>query len=174
MAVLKSCLNDNFHTLISSSKCFSKENYLLKTLSTPYRPEASDMFFIYTSPLPVLSNISFSLRSIILVLGNGAPGEYDDSRRFKLILWGIIAGTRGGPNRAKILNLLYSKSLNEFQISKELKLDHKTIHHHLIILIKNSLISKPSEESYDIKYDLTPIMKQNYTVLEEIISKIKR
>lgn len=174
MEVLKLCRNENFHILISSSRCFSKENYLLKTLSTPYRPEASDMFFIYTSSLPVLSNISFSLRSIILVLGDGTPGEYDDSRRFKLILWGIIAGTRGGPNRAKILNLLYSKSLNEFQISKELKLDHKTIHHHLKILTKNSLISKPSDESYDIKYDLTPIMKKNYTVLEEILSKIKQ
>jgi len=111
---------------------------------------------------------------MILVFGNSTPGELYDSRRLKMILWGIIAGTRGGPNRARILNLLYSKSLNELQISKELKLDHKTIHHHLKILTKNSLISKPSDETYDIKYDLTPIMKKNHEVFDEIISKMKR
>ena len=121
----------------------------------------------------VFLNILFSLKSIILVFGTGGVGELADDRRFKLILWGIIGGTRGGPNRARILNLLYSKQLNEHQISKELSLDHKTIHHHLEILIKNSLIQKLSQESYDIKYDLTPIMKENRRILDEIISKIK-
>ena len=138
------------------------------------KTEILDVFYHVGFSKILVVDYLFSLRTIILFLGSGGSQEISEDRRFRLILWAIAAGTRGGPNRVKILNLLYSKILNENQISKELNLDHKTVHHHLEILIKNSLIKKLSEESYDIKYDLTPIMRKNHLVLEEIISKIKR
>jgi len=104
--------------------------------------------------------------------GNFQKGE--DYQRFRGILWYIIAGTRGGPNRARILDLLGTKSLNAHQISKELNLDHKTVAHHLEILSKNELVEKKEDQWYGNPYNFTSKMKDNVQALEEIMSKIKK
>ena len=93
------------------------------------------------------------------------------NRRFKMILWAIIAGTRGGVNRAKILNLIKNNPLNSNKIATELNLDHKTVAHHVKILSKNELIIK-AEKNYGAEYQLTQIMTENQNVLEEIMEKI--
>ena len=93
------------------------------------------------------------------------------NRRFKMILWSIIAGTRGGVNRAKILNLIKNNPLNANKIATELNLDHKTVAHHVKILSKNELIIK-AEKNYGAEYQLTQIMTENQNVLEEIMEKI--
>ena len=93
------------------------------------------------------------------------------NRRFKMILWAIIAGTRGGVNRAKILNLIKNNPLNANKIATELNLDHKTVAHHVKILSKNELIIK-AEKNYGAEYQLTQIMTENQNVLEEIMRKI--
>ena len=93
------------------------------------------------------------------------------NRRFKMILWSIIAGTRGGINRAKILNLIKNNPLNANKIATELNLDHKTVAHHVKILSKNELIIK-AEKNYGAEYQLTQIMTENQNVLEEIMEKI--
>lgn len=98
----------------------------------------------------------------------------NDYRKFKGILWYIIAGTRGGPNRARILDLIGTKSLNAHQISKELNLDHKTVAHHLEILSKNELVEKKQDQWYGNPYCLTSKMKDNFPAIEEIMSKIKK
>jgi len=101
----------------------------------------------------------------------------DDNRqsgpnpRFKMILWLIIAGTRGGANRAKILNLIKNTPMNANKIATVLNLDHKTVDHHVKILSKNDLIVK-AEKDYAAEYSLTQIMKENQSALEEIIQKI--
>ena len=53
-----------------------------------------------------------------------------------MILWSIIAGTRGGVNRAKILNLIKDTPMNANKIAAVLNLDHKTVVHHVKILSK--------------------------------------
>ena len=50
------------------------------------------------------------------------------------LLWFLFAGTRGGDNRIKILDLLIKNPLNINKISEELQLDYKTIQHHMRIL----------------------------------------
>jgi len=116
----------------------------------------------------------FLLKSAIIhVFGNNSYHDFNDNKRFKLILWSIIGATRGGPNRARILNLLITEPLNSYQISKKLNLTHKTIRHHLKILAKNQLIIKSSEKSYGAEYVLTPIMETNISSLKEIVSKMK-
>ena len=113
---------------------------------------------------------------VIFFQSLGNPSSNDgtiESKQFKYILWAIVGGTRGGPNRARILDLLISEPLNSNQISKKLNLDHKTIRHHLKILTKNLLITKPSDESYGATYTLTPIMQKNVQLLEEIVSKMR-
>ena len=100
---------------------------------------------------------------------NGGQSEQDP--RFKMILWSIVAGTRGGINRAKILNLLKNSPMNANKIATVMDLDYKTILHHVKILSKNNLVIK-AEKDYGAEYQLTQIMRENQNVLEDIIQKI--
>jgi len=148
---------------------FHKECYL-KDLSVLPQKDHYHMHLTVASISP--TSFLFSVSSIICSFGNDSShGNFNESRRFKLILWSIVGATRGGPNRARILNLLITDSLNSHQIAKKLNLDHKTIRHHLKILTKNELIIK-SSESYGATYTLTDIMKQNVELLKEIVTKM--
>ena len=72
----------------------------------------------------------------------GIPGDrggYVDPR-FKRVLWYLIGSTKGGANRAKILKLLNERPANPNQLSTVLKLDYKTVLHHLKILSENGLV----------------------------------
>ena len=88
-----------------------------------------------------------------------------------MILWSIVAGTRGGINRAKILNLIAATPMNANKIATVLNLDHKTVAHHVKILSKNELIVK-AEKEYAAEYALSTLMEENKEVLEEIMQKI--
>jgi len=50
------------------------------------------------------------------------------------LLWYLIAGTRGGMNRARILEALHERPYNANQLSETLGLDYRTIRHHLELL----------------------------------------
>ncbi len=91
---------------------------------------------------------------------------------FKRILWHLICSTRGGANRAKILAFLMENPSNANQISIQLKLDYKTIGHHLVVLIKNNLIMTENEESYGATYFISPLLEKNQYAFNEIMAKI--
>jgi predicted transcriptional regulator len=93
--------------------------------------------------------------------------------RFKRLLWYLIGSTKGGVSRAKILDLLNSRPSNTNQIASELKLDYKTVAHHLDVLTKNGLIITDNIDKYGATYFLTPIMEKNYDAFREILSRIK-
>ena len=59
----------------------------------------------------------------------------------KKLLWYLVAGTRGGINRARIIHSLHDRPYNANQLSKVLNLDYKTVVHHLNVLEKNYIIS---------------------------------
>ena len=65
----------------------------------------------------------------------------------KNVLWYVLAGTRGGPTRIRILKLLKERPYNSNQISTVLKMDYKTVQHHLRVLEENRLIT-----TGDMKY----------------------
>jgi DNA-binding transcriptional ArsR family regulator len=102
---------------------------------------------------------------------SSSGGHYFDPR-FKRVLWYIIGSTKGGANRARILELINSHPANPNQISSELKLDYKTIIHHLSVLTENGLIITDNKESYGATYFLTPLMQKNYDSFVEILAKI--
>jgi predicted transcriptional regulator len=58
------------------------------------------------------------------------------------LLWFLFAGTRGGDNHIKILDLLIKNPLNINKISEELHPNYKMIQHHISILNKNNLVTK--------------------------------
>jgi DNA-binding transcriptional ArsR family regulator len=80
--------------------------------------------------------------------------------QLKRVLWYLIGNTKGGANRARILELINSHHANPNQISFELKLDYKTIIHHLSVLVENGLVIIQAKESYGAAYFLTPLMKR--------------
>ncbi|MDR4492012.1 MAG: ArsR family transcriptional regulator [Candidatus Nitrosocosmicus sp.] len=91
---------------------------------------------------------------------------------FKRLLWYLIGSTRGGINRAKILNFLKENPSNANQLSNQLKMDYKTIIHHLDVLNKNGLVIAENEESYGATYFISPLLEKNYSAFEEIGDKI--
>jgi DNA-binding transcriptional ArsR family regulator len=91
---------------------------------------------------------------------------------FKRLLWYLIGSARGGINRAKIINFLNENPSNANQLSNQLKMDYKTIIHHLDVLKKNGLVVAENEESYGSTYFISPLLEKNYSVFEEIGDKI--
>jgi predicted transcriptional regulator len=55
-------------------------------------------------------------------------------------LWWVIAGTRGGASRAKIILFLKERPSNASQLAELLGMDYKTVRHHLEVLLENRLI----------------------------------
>ena len=93
------------------------------------------------------------------------------ARSLKYLLGWLIAGTRGGPTRAKIIVALKESPQNANQLATILKMDYKTMRHHLEVLEKNRIITSVGDR-YGATYFLSQTMEDNYSLFEEIVSKI--
>ena len=72
----------------------------------------------------------------------------------------------------RILDFIKSNPSNTNRIIR-LKVDYKTITHHLKVLLQNGLIITDNPQSYGATYFLTPIMEMNYELFrKEILAKI--
>ncbi|KAA0009358.1 MAG: winged helix-turn-helix transcriptional regulator [Thermoplasmata archaeon] len=89
----------------------------------------------------------------------------------KRLLWWILAGSAGGLNRGRILELLFEKPSNANEISKILKLDYKTVRHHLKVLQKNNLITSIGAD-YGKVYFPSDLLEKNKQIFLEIWSRI--
>ena len=95
----------------------SQKEFFISTIN------CGQSMFLITIPffsLPKIFPIRFSF-------SDSTNGQSQSDRRFKMILWSIIAGTRGGINRAKILNIIRETPMNANKIATVLNLDHKTV-----------------------------------------------
>jgi DNA-binding transcriptional ArsR family regulator len=90
-----------------------------------------------------------------------------NTRPLKYLLGWLIAGTRGGPTRARIIQTLKENPQNANQLATLLGMDYRTIRHHLNILQKNKIITSVGE-GYGIVYFLSQTLEDNYAVFEEI------
>ena len=86
----------------------------------------------------------------------------------KNLLWYLIAGTKGGETRGKIIELLRKSPSNANKIAEILKLDYKTVRHHLEVLEKNNIIVAINKGNYGAVYFLSELMEQNFKVFGEI------
>ena len=89
----------------------------------------------------------------------------------KKLLWWLIAGSKGGINRARMIHKLNERPYNANQLAEVLELDYKTVRHHLKVLEKNSVIISQGDK-YGAIYFLTTIMEENFEIFEEIWSQI--
>lgn len=83
------------------------------------------------------------------------------------ILWWLIAGSRGGVNRARIISTLKKRPYNAHKLSEELNLDYKTVTYHLKLLEDNRVV-KDSGEKYGAMYFLSTDMENNYELFKKI------
>ncbi len=86
----------------------------------------------------------------------------------KNLLWYLIAGTKGGETRGKIIEFLKKNPSNANKIAEMLMLDYKTIRHHLEVLEKNNIIYAVSKGNYGAVYFISELMEQNYNIFNEI------
>jgi len=116
-------------------------------------------------PFPFLRHVHVRHSLALDPMGKG--------KALKQLLWYLIAGTRGGENRARILQALRARPSNAHQLSESFGLDYRTIRHHLDLLRKNGLIVRPAGDAYAAPYFLSTLLESNYADLEEILTKIQ-
>jgi hypothetical protein len=78
------------------------------------------------------------------------------ARPLRYLLGWLIAGTRGGVTRAKMIAILKETPQNANQLANLLEMDYRTIRHHI----------------EGKTYFLSPVMEENYALFEEIVKRI--
>jgi hypothetical protein len=89
----------------------------------------------------------------------------------KPILWWLIAGSKGGINRARIILALYKRPYNANQLSQMCNLDYKTIRHHVDVLQKHQVITSIGG-GYGTMYCISEQMMTKYDEFMEIWMQI--
>jgi predicted transcriptional regulator len=89
------------------------------------------------------------------------------------LLWYLFAGSKGGENRIKIINLLQETPLNINRMADILNLDYKAVQHHVDVLEKNNLVSRMGEK-YGIMYFVSNYLEFNMDTFKEIANKINK
>ena len=90
---------------------------------------------------------------------------------FRRTLVYLLARSRGGHNRCRILKLLQDRGpLNANQIAGALELHYTTVQHHLTKLARDDVVAaSPRGDSYGALFFLTYQMERNTEFLEEIL-----
>jgi DNA-binding transcriptional ArsR family regulator len=87
------------------------------------------------------------------------------------VLWQVLAGTRGGPNRVRILRALEDRPRNANQLADDLDLNYDTVRHHLDVLTDNDVVQS-SGEDYGAVYLPTETARRNWDLIEEISDQL--
>lgn len=81
------------------------------------------------------------------------------------VLWYVLTGTRGGPNRARILRALRERPRNANRLANDLDLDYKTVRHHLDVLQDNGIVTTSGDE-YGAIYIPSERVRQQWELVE--------
>ncbi|PSQ02974.1 ArsR family transcriptional regulator [Halobacteriales archaeon QS_4_69_31] len=87
------------------------------------------------------------------------------------VLWYVLAGTRGGMNRVRILRALDERPSNPNQLASDMDLNYDTVRHHLDVLTDNDLV-RSSGDDYGAVYLPTESVKDNWDTVETISDKL--
>ena len=87
------------------------------------------------------------------------------------VLWYTLAGTRGGPNRIRILRALDDRPRNPNQLADHLDLNYDTIRHHLDVLVDNGIL-QTSGDDYGAVYLPSETARTNWETVETIMSRL--
>ena len=85
----------------------------------------------------------------------------------KRLLWYLFAGSRGGENRIKIIDLIKEQPHNINQLAEALGVDYKAVQHHIGVLEKNNIVTKVGEK-YGVLYFSSNYLEANIEAFNEI------
>lgn len=92
---------------------------------------------------------------------------------WKRLLWYVLAGSRGGPNRARIINILRQEPHNINRLAEALNVHYRVAEHHIRVLEKNHLIDSEGDR-YGKLYFLSPEMEARLSLFDEVWSKVSQ
>jgi len=87
-------------------------------------------------------------------------------------LWYVLTGTRGGPNRVRLLRAVDERPRNANQLAEDLDLDYKTVRHHLDVLVDNDIVTS-SGDDYGAVYLPTDRVRDHWDTVEEIAAEVE-
>jgi DNA-binding MarR family transcriptional regulator len=88
-------------------------------------------------------------------------------------LWYVLSGTKGGPNRARVLRAVEWRPRNLNQLAETLDLNYDTVTHHLDVLAENDVVESSGDE-YGAVYLPTDRAREHWDTVEEIISGLEQ
>jgi DNA-binding transcriptional ArsR family regulator len=91
----------------------------------------------------------------------------------KRLLWYLFAGSRGGENRIKIIDLLKERPQNMNQLAEALGVDYKLVQHHIGVLEKNNMVTKIGEK-YGVLYFISNYLEANIEAFNEVKAAIDK
>lgn len=87
------------------------------------------------------------------------------------VLWYLLAGARGGPNRCRILQALDERPRNANRLADDLDLDYTTVRHHLDLLVEHDLVVDAGD-GYGTVYMLADRVEDDWETVEDVIDTV--
>ena len=94
-------------------------------------------------------------------------------REAKRLLWYLFAGSRGGENRIRIIELIKEQPHNINQLAEALGIDYKSVQHHIGVLEKNNMVTKVGEK-YGVIYFISNYLEANIEAFNEVKAAIDK
>jgi predicted transcriptional regulator len=91
----------------------------------------------------------------------------------KRLLWFLFAGSRGGENRIRIIDLLTKRPYNINQLADALGVDYKLVQHHIGVLERNNMVTRTGEK-YAVLYFISNYLEANIEALDQIRAIIEK
>ncbi|QLG64227.1 winged helix-turn-helix transcriptional regulator (plasmid) [Halorarum salinum] len=89
------------------------------------------------------------------------------------VLWYLLASSRGGPTRVRLVRAIEARPRNANQLASALDLDYTTVRHHLDVLLENNVVRRAGGD-YGAVYLFTEQAKSNWGTVEEIVETVDR
>ena len=91
----------------------------------------------------------------------------------KRLLWFLFAGSRGGENRIRIIDLIKERPQNMNQLAETMGVDYKAVQHHIGVLEKNNLVTRTGEK-YGVLYFISNYLEANIEAFDEVKAAIDK
>ena len=91
----------------------------------------------------------------------------------KRVLWYLFAGSRGGDNRIRIIDLLKERPYNMNQLAEAIGVDYKAVQHHIGVLEKNNMVTRTGEK-YGVLYFVSNYLEVNIEAFNEVMASIEK
>jgi DNA-binding transcriptional ArsR family regulator len=91
----------------------------------------------------------------------------------KRLLWYLFAGSRGGENRIRIIDLLKERPYNMNQLAEAMGVDYKAVQHHIGVLEKNNMVTRTGEK-YGVLYFISNYLEVNIEAFNEVRAAIEK